>query len=72
MILLKYILWRFDLMVYRLFYWRWSKRIAKSPELSAFFVEWTKRYAQSHPPLAAHIQIKINKMLDDYEVKFQS
>jgi len=58
--------------IYRLFYWRWSQRIAASPELAAFFVEWSKRYSREHQPVAAHVTLRINEVLDRYEVKWRS
>jgi hypothetical protein len=42
----KFIRW-FDGLIYRLFYWRWNKKLAENQELFDFFlnymIEWKKR-----------------------------
>lgn len=70
--ILKWLTWQFDMAVYRLFYWRWNARLAKSPELSAFFVEWSRRYSSQHGPIAMTAQVKINEIMKRYEIEWRA
>lgn len=68
---MKRLIWKFDMAIYRLFQWRWNKRLAQSPELAAFFAEWSRRYSREHGPVAAEVQLKIDAVLNKYEVTWR-
>lgn len=65
------LLWKFDMVIYRIFQWRWNKRLRESPELSALFAEWSRRYARAHQPIATEIQITVDEFLNKYEATFR-
>lgn len=33
-----------DMLVYRLFYWRWNKILANRPDLREIFIAWAKAF----------------------------
>lgn len=34
----------YDMLIYRLFYWRWNRIMAERPDLRRLFREWLNRY----------------------------
>ena len=44
---------RFDMLVYRLFYWRWKPLLEKDPILLSLFREWIDGYTAERELLAA-------------------
>lgn len=62
------ILWRFDMVIYRLFHWRWSKRLMNDPKLAYLFAEWSRGWAE-RSPVAAECQVEIKEAIDSYAVK---
>lgn len=57
--------WRVDMLVYRLFCWRWSKILKRDPAMAYLFAEWTRRYSAERP-IAATFKIRIDEMIDGY------
>lgn len=47
---MKKLLWEIDLMIYRLFYWRWSPRLKGDPNLAYMFAEFGKAWVAQNPP----------------------
>lgn len=63
--------WRIDMLVYRLFCWRWSKILKRDPRMAYLFAEWTRRYTAERP-IAMTAKIRINEMIDNYAVSEQN
>jgi hypothetical protein len=37
---MKSIIWKFDMLIYRLFYWRWNKRLANRSDIRKLFLNY--------------------------------
>jgi hypothetical protein len=44
------LLWKFDMLIYRLFYWRWSPRLKADPDLAYVFSKIGSSWTNSNPP----------------------
>lgn len=44
------LIWKFDLLIYRLFYWRWLPRLKCDPDLAHLFAEYCRTWAEGNPP----------------------
>ena len=38
------IVWKFDMFIYRLFYWRWNNRLKENVNIFNLFKEWVDNY----------------------------
>jgi hypothetical protein len=47
---MKRLLWKFDLLIYRLFYWRWSPRLKADPDLAYVFSKIGAAWTNGNPP----------------------
>lgn len=47
---MKRLLLKFDILVYRLFYWRWSPRLKNDPDLAYMFAEIGAEWSKARPP----------------------
>lgn len=47
---MKQLIWKIDLLIYRIFYWRWSARIKSDPNLAYMFAKFTAAWSKEHPP----------------------
>jgi len=34
------LIWKFDMLIYRLFYWRWNKRLSARKDLQRLFLDY--------------------------------
>jgi len=41
---MKRLIYKFDMIVYRLFYWRWNKRIEDDKNIRELFIEYLTNY----------------------------
>jgi hypothetical protein len=46
----KWLLWNIDMAIYRLFYWRWSPRLRRDPDLAYIFSKIGESWTNGHPP----------------------
>ena len=37
---MKLLLWKFDMLIYRLFYWRWNKKLMNDDNLRSLFLRY--------------------------------
>lgn len=44
------LLWRIDMLIYRLFYWRWTPRLKSNPDLAYMFAEFSSSWSKTQPP----------------------
>lgn len=44
------LIWKIDLLIYRLFYWRWSPRLRNDPDLAYLFSKIGAAWTNAHPP----------------------
>jgi|ERR1051325_5377296 hypothetical protein len=44
------ILWKIDVLIYRLFYWRWSPRLKADPDLAYMFSKIGAAWTNANPP----------------------
>lgn len=42
------LIWQFDLLVYRLFYWRWNSRLIGDERLFRMFKRWMDEWESRH------------------------
>lgn len=56
---MKKLIWKFDLLIYRLFYWRWSPRLKNDPDLAYVFAKVGASWTNSNPP-------KDRKRMDEF------
>lgn len=47
-IVIKFI-WKFDLFIYKLFFWRWERRLKKDRDLARLFETWITTYNKQNP-----------------------
>ena len=41
---MKWILWKFDMIIYKLFYWRWNRRLIEDDNLRKLFLSYFKSW----------------------------
>lgn len=46
----KDLIWKLDLLIYRLFYWRWSPRLKNDPDLAYLFSKIGASWTNGNPP----------------------
>jgi hypothetical protein len=42
--------WKIDVLIYRLFYWRWSPRLKRDPDLAYMFSKIGAAWTNGNPP----------------------
>ena len=42
------LIWRFDILIYRLFYWRWKKRLEDRPDIRKIFLDYLNHWEAIH------------------------
>ena len=56
------IVWQFDLLIYRLFRWRWNQRFIEDDELRHYFINYLNSWEAIHNEPAMGIGSKPPKM----------
>lgn len=41
---MKWIIWKFDIIIYRLFYWRWNSRFINNKEIRDLFLRYLQKW----------------------------
>lgn len=47
---MKKLIWKIDMLLYRLFYWRWAPRLKADPNLAYMFKEFSVAWSAANPP----------------------
>jgi len=50
MMLIRSLIWKFDLLVYRLFFWRWNPRLKADANLAYAFSVFMQAWTNARPP----------------------
>ena len=46
--MLKIILWKFDMLIYRLFYWRWNRKLIEREDIRRLFLRYLNSWQAVH------------------------